>query len=133
MSFELHRPGLQLPVKAATTLAPRTPVRYAGTSGLLAVPVGTCNLEIDGYTGAGTTASGAIAAIYETGNVVKAVAAASLGAGAQVTVGSDNSRLIPFTGASGTVKWVHGKALSPAADGEVFALFVRPRQTGGLA
>lgn len=133
MAHDRHLDKHQRPVKAATLLVPRCPVVLGGTTGLLAIPVGTNNIEIFGITGAATHAAGEYAVVYEEGNVVKAVACASLGAGAKVDVGSTNERLKPAAAASGVVRYTSGISEGPASDGEVFSVYIKPRQTGGLA
>lgn len=131
MAFVLHRPGHQFPIVAATLIKPRHPVALGGTSGLLAVPVPSSNTKLFGFTGEATSLAGDAVTIYESCNVVKAVAGASLGAGAAVTMGSINGVQVPLTAASGTLQWQHGESLSPAAAGEVFSLYVNARQVGG--
>jgi hypothetical protein len=81
--------------------------------------------------------------VYLDDNIVKAVAAASLGAGAEVCVASIGvasgaqrnaiatiTLLGPLTIASGTAKWAVGIAMDPAAAGEVFSVYLKPRLTG---
>lgn len=137
MAGELHRPGLQYTVKAASAINPRKPVSFVGTSELLAVPVGSglTGVRINGFTGGATVgASGAEAVtIYEEGNIVKVRAAASLGVAAEVGVASTNGDLGPVAQASGTLKYTAGVALTPAAAGEFFSLYVKPRTLGGNA
>lgn len=137
MAGELHRPGLQYTVKAASAINPRKPVTFVGTSELLAVPVGSglTGVRVNGFTGGATVgASGAEAVtVYEEGNIVKARAAASLGVAAEVGVASTNGDLGPVAQASGTLKYTAGVALTPAAAGEFFSLYVKPRTLGGNA
>jgi hypothetical protein len=138
MAFELHRHGFQQALKAASQLLPRTTVRLAGSNALFVLPCASWNQRPFGVTanathGASGLASDDAVTVYEEGNVVKAVAAASLGVGVEVAVGSTNGRLVPLAAASGTPAWAVGISESPAGDGEVFSLYVKPRQTGGLA
>lgn len=137
MAGELHRPGLQYTVKAASAINPRKPVTFVGTSELLAVPIGSglTGVRVNGFTGGGTVgASGAeFVTIYEEGNIVKVKAAASIGVAAEAGVASTNGDLGPVAQASGTLKYTAGIALSPADAGEFFSLYVKPRTLGGNA
>ena len=62
--------------------------------------------------------------------VAKAVAGASLGAGALLVAGSVNGALIVATAAAAAsnIKYVLGKALVNAAAGDVFSVLLQPRQ-----
>lgn len=145
MAAELHRPGHQLSVKAASAINPRSAVQLVGTSELLAIPAASTNLRPFGVTGGGTAGASGILSndqitVYEEGNIVKVRAAASLGVGAEVGVNSASGGAAGFSpvtpaslGASGVAVWSSGQALSPAAAGEYFSLYVKPRLIGGLA
>lgn len=135
MGYELHLDNHAYSgVFAATTITPRHPVTIAGTSVPLVIPCASLNIAVDGVTGAGTTASGAQTVVYFDGNVVKVRAAASLGAGAQVSVGTTvGGAVAPAVAASGVLKWEVGKSLSTGAAGEIVSIFVKTRQTGNLA
>ena len=138
MSFSLHRPGFQFSVLAASAINPYTTVRLVGTDKPLAISCGSINVEPFGLIGAGTAGASGLdqaefVTVYEAGNIVKALCAASVGAGAVVGVASDNGGLGPVAQASGTLKWAVGVALSPAAAGETFACKVHPRTLGGNA
>lgn len=92
------------------------------------VPVASNNVLA---LGAAEPASKAIAdpvTVHEQGAVVEAVAAASLGAGAEVGFATSNGALAPVAAAaSGVLRTSAGVAQSPAAPGEYFSLYVRPR------
>jgi len=146
MAFKLHRYQEQLPIVAGRDTPPHTLVRLVATTPLRIQAVGSNNDRPFGMLDDGTAASGVAAAVYDDGNVVKAIAAASLGAGAEVAVASigvassaqrnaiaTTTLFGPVAGASGVALWSAGVALDNAAAGEVFSLFIRPRQTGGLA
>lgn len=62
--------------------------------------------------------------------VAKAVAGASIGAGALLVAGSVNGALVVATaaGAASVIKYVIGKALVNAAAGDVFSVLLSPRQ-----
>lgn len=138
MAFELHRYNDQLSVTAASSILPKQPVRLAGSSVLFALPCATNNVRpfaVNGLASGGASGldQGEKITVYEEGNIVKAVAAASLGVNAEVAVGSPNGALIPIAIASGVGRWAVGVSLSAAAEGETFSLYVMPRQTGSLA
>lgn len=137
MAFELIRPGHQLPVVAGSPINPRTVVQLGGTSGLLAFPAGSMNVRPFGVNGAATqglasvSLPGEVFTVYEELNIVKAKAGASLGAGAEVAVGSDNGTLWPVAAASlfaASGHWAVGIAMSPAGAGETFSVYVKPRK-----
>lgn len=133
MAFELHRHGHQLSITAPSTLNPRTPVVLGGTSGLLALKAGSNNVRPFGVTGAGTALAGEAVTVYEDTNIVKVIAAASVGAGAEVGVASDNGAVGPVAQASGTLRWALGLTVADAGAGEVLSVYVRPRAVGGNA
>lgn len=132
MAYEIHLDEHVFSgVFAATTITPRHPVTLGGTTVPYVVPCASLNAQVDGVTGAGTTASGAQVVVYFDGNVVKLKAAASVGAGAQVSVGTTVTGAVsPAVAASGVLKWELGKSLSTAAAGELVSVFVKPRATG---
>lgn len=132
MAFELHLESHQLSGGlAATALLPRTPVKSAGTSGLLLIPLATMADVAIGITGAATHLAGEVPVCYFDGNVVKAKAGASMGAGVEVTLGSTNGTLWPVTAASTFAASAHivlGTNLAPAAAGEICSIHVRVRK-----
>lgn len=71
--------------------------------------------------------------IAARGEYAKAVAAASLGAGADIAVVGATRSLGLAAGASGLAKWTVGQSVTAAAAGEVFTLYVNPRQLSGLS
>jgi hypothetical protein len=68
--------------------------------------------------------------IYEDANIVKAVAAASVGAGVEVMVGSSNGALYDSTASlfAASGHWAVGLSLTAANAGEVFALEIKVRK-----
>jgi hypothetical protein len=84
-------------------------------------------------TRAASAAVGEAVTVFEPGAVVEGLAAASLGAAAEVAVASVNGGFAPVVGASGVVRNSVGVALTPAAPGEYFALYIRPRALSGGA
>lgn len=69
---------------------------------------------------------------FGQGNYCKAIAAASLGAGANVGVVGATRSLGLVSGASGVANWRVGKSVTAAAAGEVFTFYVNPSQLSGL-
>lgn len=132
MAFSLDN-GIILPCFAATQLGERVPVKLVeGATARIVAPVASLNEETIGFTQ--TVASpGCPVEVQSYGNVVKAVAAASVGAGAEVALGSPNGALGPVAGASGVTKYSSGRSLSAAAGAEVFSVFVHPRRLSGIA
>lgn len=138
MSWVLHRPGFQQSILAASAINPYSPVKLVGTDQPLAIPAATSTDEIFGFNGVGTAgASGVNAAemvtLYEEGNYVKAIAAASLGAHTDVGIASTNGALGPVVRASGVAGFRVGKSMTPAAAGEVFTCYVKPKVLGGVS
>lgn len=130
MAFELHR-GEGLPVFAASPINPKTFVRW-DTSDRKVLPLATNSQEPLGAVHA-TALTGEGLAVHETKSIVKAVAAASLGAGADLMVASTNGALGPAAaGASGVVRWRVGVSQEAAAAGETFSVYVNPRQISGF-
>lgn len=128
MAFEKHKNDHNLPVIAATDISPRQFLTPGGTSVLLAIPAGSNNVRPHWFAGQGTTASGAAIPCQEPGQIVKVLAAASLGAGAEVSIGSTNGGLTPGALIAASGHWAVGISLSPAAAGELFAVDIRPRK-----
>lgn len=84
--------------------------------------------------------------VYESPSYVKAIAAASLGRGGEVSLasvgvasGAQANALATTTllgpasaGASGVARWAVGVAQSDAAGGDIFTVKLEPRQVSGL-
>lgn len=137
MAYDLHRHGLTQSFPAASAVLPRQPVKLAGTVTPFFLPAGTAADRPFGVNGPATCgASGLTDAeqltAYEEGNVVKALAGASMGAGVEVMVGSTNGILMPALAASlfaASGHWVVGfTQTAAAAAGEVISLYVKPRK-----
>lgn len=138
MAFENHK--IVLPFQAASAVGAGVPVfaNIASSRDEVVVPVGSLNQDILGVAIA-TAASALNSVPVCIEGVVKCVAAASLGAGARVAVGTTTGRLIPLTpsglstalgsalGAQG-LRFVVGRALDAAADGDVFSVLLGPEQ-----
>lgn len=116
------------PIEAATLLNPFTPVKFGGTSSLLAFPCATGADRPYGITGAGTTPAGEIAAVFERGNECKAIGGASLGAGQPVYVGSTNGVLAGGSIFSASGHWEIGVTAMPIRAGERFTCIIDPRK-----
>lgn len=136
MAYELIRPGHQETFNSAGSIInPRQPVRLGGTSALLAMPAASMNVEPVGVNGAATVGNPSVVnesfTVYEELNIVKAIAGASVGVDAEMAVGSSNGTLWPVAAASLFAASGHftvGKSRTPAAAGEVFSLYVKPRK-----
>lgn len=143
MAYILSRDDAQLPVIGASSIPPRSFVKAVGSTTLAVLPIASVNDRPFGSTGEATIAVGEAGAVYLENNIVKAVAAASLGAGAEVAMASTGVAssaqrnaiaTIPLFGplviASGSLKWALGIAMTPAGGGEVFSVLIKPRATG---
>lgn len=128
MAYQKLKVEHNLPVVAATDVCPRTFLTPGGTSTLLGIPITTNSQRPYWHSENGTIASGAAIPAQEPGQILKAVAAASLGAGAEVGVASSNSALSAAALVAASGHWAVGVALSPAAAGEVFSVDFRPRK-----
>lgn len=124
------------PLKAASAIAQYVPVMFLpGASALTEVVqrAGSINDDVFGMTIA-TIASPGDEVAVAFGGQVKAVAGASLGAGARVGVGSTNGILIPITpsGAASVaaypLRYVVGRAVKNAAAGDIFTIVLQPEQ-----
>lgn len=123
---ELHRSGF--PAKAASAINAGVPVRLnTGDVDREVLPCASANVEPFGIALATAGAAEALT-VMDQGNLVKVTAIASLGAGQDIGVASSNGALGVVSGASGSVVWSIGKSHSAAAAGEVFSLYIRPRQ-----
>lgn len=97
------------------------------------VPIATVNIEPAGISlatanyAAATPPFSAAVPLVDQGNTIKVTAIGSTGVGADIGVASTNGGLAPVAAASGIDIWRVGKAVSPAAAGEVFSLYVSPR------
>lgn len=121
MAFELHRhafPGI-----AATHVAARQVVKLApGAIERGVMPAAAADEPI-GVALTTATAGNAVT-VHEQQSVAKVVAAASLGAAANVGVVGATTSLGPV--ASGSMRT--GQSVAAAQPGEVFSLYVNPRQ-----
>jgi hypothetical protein len=143
MAFFLTRDDQQIPLPAASNIAPRSFVKLVGSNAAQVLQVAAVTDEPYGYTAEATAVQGEANAIFLENNVVKAIAAASIGVGALVGLASIGvasaaqrnaiatvTLLGPVTVASGTKVWTYGRSLTPAAAGEVFSVHVKFRITG---
>lgn len=137
MAFDLHRPGHQQSLIAASVILPRQPIKLAGTSTLFALPAATNADRPFGMNGPATAGAsglnqGETLTVLEELNIVKAIAGASMGVGNEVFVGSSNGVLMPALAASlfsASGHWVVGVNETPAsAAGDVISVFVKPRK-----
>lgn len=143
MAFVVDR--YSLPFKCASAIPPRTVVALDKTANQV-IPYTNASQRPYGISQATGATVGAGIAVYESPGVAKAVAAASLGMGAEVSLASlgvasaaQSNSLATITllgpaavAASGTVQWAVGVALTPALAGEIFSVKLEPRQVSGL-
>lgn len=135
MAWHSHR--IVLPFTAASAIGAFRPVfqPIASSRDEVVVPAGTTNQDLLGLSIA-TVASALNDIAVVVAGVAKAVAGASLGAGARLTVGSDNGILVPIqasgvgSGAPAAVgpKYQIGKAVHAAAAGDTFSVLLQPEQ-----
>lgn len=139
MAFELYR--WTFPAIAASAIGAGDPVRLSPSAAeRQVVPLATWNLEPFGIAlatanyAAATPPFSAAVGVVDIGNTIKVTAGASLGVGADIGVATTAGApwAGPVAGAAGTVVWRVGKSVSAAAAGEVFGLYVSPRQLSGL-
>lgn len=130
MAWESHNGIIEPGFKAASAIGPKMPVKLDTTANQVVAAATTTDRPL-GFTIASAPQGGGIA-IMGPHNTVKAVAAASLGYGAELGIASTNGALGPITGASGVGKWAIGTSREPAAAGETFSVHVHPRQLSGL-
>lgn len=133
MAFELHRPGLQFSLPAASAIFPKQPVQLAGTSAAFFLPISTNSVRPFGVNGLGSAgASGLLqndaCVAYEEHNYVKAVAAASVGVGAELEVANASGGLGVAQMIAASGHWSVGQAVSEARAGETFTCYVRFRK-----
>lgn len=96
------------------------------------VPLATVNVEPIGPAIATAANPDDAVSVVPIGRVVRAWAAASIGHGADVGVVGATTSLGPVAGASGSVVYAVGKALSAADAGEAFSYYINPRQLSGM-
>ncbi len=118
----VQREGRQvLPRQAASALAACVPVRSSASSADQVLSAATSNVRVLGV-GIATAASPGDPVAVQVDGVAKCIAAASIGNGALVAVGSTNGRLIPAASGAQIV----GESQTPAADGDYFSVLLKP-------
>jgi len=132
VAFELHT-GLAFPGLAASNVQPGQVVSLASGTERGIHPCASANLRPFGVAFAVATAADAVT-VHPAGNIVKCIAHASVGVGAEVTVASGSATgVAPVAGASGVERWSVGQSVTAAAAGETLSVYVHPRQLGLLA
>jgi hypothetical protein len=123
------------PAIAGSAINPGVPVQFGGGVERGVIPVATNSLLAVGMidTRIASKAQGDPITVYEHGAVVEGIAAASMGQGAEVAFAVPSQGFAPVAAASGVLRASVGVTMTPAAPGEYFALYVRPRVLGGLA
>lgn len=124
--------GQKRPYKAASDAAAKIFVALDTVLKDQVVPITLVTTEPLGGTDQASSLRGDAVTVYEEGNVVKALCAASLGAGADVGIASTNGALGPVSGASGVSRYRVGKSREAAAPGSTFSVQVNPKQLSNL-
>ncbi|GAC1348384.1 MAG: hypothetical protein NVSMB18_36410 [Acetobacteraceae bacterium] len=138
MAFELYR--WTFPGTAASLIGAGAALQLSASAvERQFIPISSTNIEPFGVSLATAAQAGATppftaaVPVVDAGNTIKITAGASLGAGADVGVANASSSwAAPVVGASGVAVWRVGRSVQPAAAGEVFGLYVSPRQLSGL-
>lgn len=131
MAFTMIGGGARPPLSAASQINPGWPIALvAGSPGEAALPAATVQLEPFGICMA-TVASGGAVQYWVIGDVGKAFAAASMGAGAHVgvaaTTGLQLTPLVTAAGASaGLLRYSVGRVLKQAAAGDAISVYINP-------
>lgn len=115
-----------LPFTAASAIVGPAPVKLAATGTRRVIPAAANTDEIQGFVSNASYAVGEGITVYGENSVVEAVAAASLGPGADVGIASSNGALGPVAAASGVARFRVGRSFEGAAAGEKFSLYVKP-------
>lgn len=133
MAFEIHDAGLAFPGLAASNVQPGQVVSLAAGTERGIQPCASNNLRPFGVSFAVATQGDAVT-VHAIGNIVKTIANASVGVGAELTVASGSATgVAPVSGASGVERWSVGQSVTAAAAGETLSVYVHPRQLGLLA
>lgn len=114
-----------LPFTNASAISGPVPVKLDTTARKVTLAA-TNNVEIQGFVSNASYAAAEAVTVYGEGAVVEAIAAASLGAGADIAIASTNGAVGPAAAASGVAKFRVGRSLEAAAAGEKFSLYVKP-------
>jgi hypothetical protein len=115
----------------ASAIGAYLPVKSSASTARGAVAAASLNDNLLGFV-QGTVGTYGVAYAVQTRGVCKAIAAASLGPGALVAVGSSNGRLIPVaaTPVPSLVRYAAGISEEGAADGNTFSVLLNPSQLG---
>lgn len=135
MAYTQTKMGGRVPLKAASGMGAFVPVQFlqgGSALGETVIQSATWNVMPFALSQATVASAGDPIEIFQQGDVGKGVAGASLGAGAQVGVGSTNGVLAPLApvaaGPSGLPRWAIGVAVSNAAPGDIFSVYINPAQ-----
>lgn len=132
MAFTEDRRGyIPAGIRAASLVNPFVPVALDTVNDQV-VPIASNNVRPFAINGPATAAQGEAVAVYGENVEAKAVAVASLGAGAEVGVASANGALGPVSAASGITRFAVGQARSAAGAAERFTVVFKPRQVSNL-
>lgn len=115
---------------ASNAMAAHRPVQDTAVKDRVG-PVATNNVQVLGVSIATAASAGDPHAVVDRG-VVKLLAVASIGAGAEVMVASANGGVGVAAAASGFTRWSVGISQTPAAVGDTFSVLLRQRQLPGV-
>lgn len=132
MAFVDHNQGEVLPKRAASDLGAFQFVGADPGQENQVVRLGSSGQRPYGGTDQGSILRGEYGPIYSDGMIIKAIAQASIGAGAAVGVTGATTSLGLAAAASGAAVWSIGEAQTNVAAGERFSVLVKPRQLSGL-
>lgn len=136
MAYTQMKQGGRVPLKAASAMGEFIVVQFLQGGSALSETVqaqATWNVLPWAITAATVINPGDPVEVFQAGDVGKGIAGASLGAGADIGVGSTNGVLAPITqNASANygarAAYAIGVALSNAAPGDIFSVAINPRQ-----
>lgn len=128
MPYGLQHAKTRLPRLAASQVDQGEAVRASASQTDYVLPVATSNVRVLGVAIA-TAASPGDPVAVQTEGIAVCRAAASLGPGAQVIVGSTNGRLAPLGAAASAPipqgLFIVGESVQAAADGDYFSVLLK--------
>ena len=129
MPYGLEHNKTRLPRIAASAIGDAVPVMSSASQTDHVLPVGSVNQRVLGVSLASAASPGDPVSVQTEGIRVMR-AAASVGQGAIVAIGSTNGRLIPaVAGASAPIPagtFAVGESVDAAVDGDYFSVLIRP-------
>lgn len=125
----------RVPLKAASAMRAYVPITFLPPGSSLSetvIAAGSLNDFQFGLSAATVASPGDPLTWWQTGDVGKGIAGASMGAGAIVGIGSTNGILIPQAASAAAtamaLRWTVGVVLKNAAAGDLIPVYVKPDQ-----